>query len=298
MTVNNVEIAYEFHGPADGPVIAMVQGLSMPLNAWPPAMIERLTAAGYRILTFDNRDIGESQTFDRHGVPNLAWAWFKSQLRLPINPPYTLHDMAADVAALLARLDIRRAHILGVSMGGMIAQRMAIDHPARCASLTSIMSTTGNRRLPKARGDVIKHMLTRPASDNIEDRIRHSLATWRLISSPGFEVDFDYLEQRTRSIYARGVTRGGVTRQMLAIAHAKNRVRELRQLDLPTLVIHGKEDPLVPVSGGVDTANAIPGARLEIIEGMGHDLPLALMDRLTGLIVAHVRDAEQTSAAA
>ena len=136
MTVNNVEIAYEFHGPADGPVIAMVQGLSMPLNAWPPAMIERLTAAGYRILTFDNRDIGESQTFDRHGVPNLAWAWFKSQLRLPINPPYTLHDMAADVAALLARLDIRRAHILGVSMGGMIAQRMAIDHPARCASLT------------------------------------------------------------------------------------------------------------------------------------------------------------------
>ena len=299
LTINGVRIAYERHGEVGQPTIVLIQGLSMPLNAWPPAFLERLIDAGFGVVTLDNRDIGLSQTFAAAGVPNLVWAQFKSRIGLPVRPPYRLEDMADDVAGLIAGLGLGQAHVVGISMGGMIAQLLAIRHPERCLSLTSMHSTTGNRRLPRPDPEIVRQLIRRPAGNSVEARIAHSMKTWRLISSADFGVDLDVVEQRLRDMYARGVTRGGVSRQMMAIGTADNRVRALRKVSLPTLVIHGDADRLVPVACGVDTANAIPDARLEIIEGLGHDLPPLAIDRLTGLIIEHARavDAQRSRAA-
>ncbi|MFK8053775.1 MAG: alpha/beta fold hydrolase [Woeseiaceae bacterium] len=298
LDVNSVSIAYETHGDASHPAIMLIQGLGMPLIAWPPQFIDHLTAAGFFVITMDNRDIGMSTTFHDAGTPNLAWHWFKSKVGLRSRPLYSLKDMAQDVASLLSRLGIQHAHIVGVSMGGMIGQRFTIEHAERCLSFTSIMSTTGNPRLPKPAPEVIRKLIQRPKSEDIEDRLAHSMAMGQIISSPGFDVDFDYLEQRLRAMYARGMTRGGIARQMLAIGSDGNRAPELRKVKVPTLVIHGKEDPLIPVSGGVDTAEAMPNARLELIDGMGHDLPPGLHERLATLIIEHARSSDSSVAAA
>lgn len=298
LNVNNINMAYETFGKPGNPPIVMIQGLGMPLIAWPPPLIERLTDAGFFVVTPENRDIGKSQTFHEAGVPNLAWNWLKVRFGMTPRVLYTLTDMAQDVASLMARLNIERAHIVGVSMGGMIGQRLAIDHGQRCASLTSIMSTTGNPRLPRPEPEIVRKLIQRPKSDDVEDRLAHSLSMMRLICSPGFDVDFDFLEQRLRAMYARGMTRGGVARQMMAIAADGNRVQALRKVSVPTLVIHGKADRLVPVAAGVDTAEAIPDARLELIDGMGHDLPPGLHEPLANLIIDHARsvDADAVSA--
>ncbi len=296
--VNDVRLAYELHGPEAGTPLVLIQGLGMPLNAWAPGLVEKFTSTGHRVLIFDNRDIGKSQTFDGHGVPNLVWSAIKMRMRLPVRAPYKLQDMANDASGLMARLGMENAHVVGVSMGGMIAQLLAIHHPQRLRSLTSIMSTTGNPRLPKPEPHIVRQLIARPRTDDIEARVKHSMKMWRLISSPGVEIDFDYLEQRIRSMYERGMTRGGVARQMLAIAASPNRVQPLRNVRTPTLVIHGREDPLVPLACGADTANAIPGARLEIVEGMGHDLPEAFWDHLSGLIIEHVEQVGDRTQAA
>ncbi|MEM8547961.1 MAG: alpha/beta fold hydrolase [Pseudomonadota bacterium] len=296
--VNGVEIAYEFHEAGDATPFVLIQGLSMPLNAWPPAFIEALTTAGHPVLVMDNRDIGHSQTFDDFGIPNLAWQMVKSRIGLPVRTAYSLPDMGRDVNALMAHIGIRRAHIVGVSMGGMIAQTLALNFPQRCFSLTSIMSTTGNRRLPQARKDVLRHLMSRPRMQGVDERIAHSMKMWGLISSKDQGVDFDYLEKRIRSMYERGITAGGAARQMLAIGTADSRKRALGKLQVPTLVIHGKEDPLVPPAHGVDTAEAIPGARLELIDGMAHDLAPNLIPVLIGLILAHTADVERSDTAA
>lgn len=296
--VNDIRIAYEQHGPEDATPLVLIQGLSMPLNAWPPALLERLVEAGFHVVTLDNRDIGESESFQAFGVPNVPWQVVRMRLGLSVRSAYRLADMAADVVGLMNTLGIDSAHVAGVSMGGMISQELAMGHAARVRSLTSIMSTTGDPRLPRPDGEIFRLMMSRPKTEDVDARIAHSMKLWRLISSPGFEVDFDYVEQRLRNMYARGVTRGGVVRQMLAIAASGNRKPRLKSVDVPTLVIHGRDDRLVPVEAGIDTAEAIPGARLEIIEGMGHDLPLGLLDRLAGLIAEHAHAAERRSAAA
>lgn len=296
--VNDIRIAYERHGPEDATPLVLVQGLSMPLNAWPPALIERLVESGFHVVTLDNRDIGKSELFREFGVPNVPWQVVRMRLGLPVRSAYRLHDMAADVVGLMDTLGIQSAHVAGVSMGGMISQELAMRHADRVRSLTSIMSTTGNPRLPRPDREIFRIMVTRPRTEDVDARIAHSMKLWRLISSPGFAVDFEYVEQRLRNMYARGVTRGGVIRQMLAIAASGNRKPRLNAVELPSLVIHGREDRLVPVEAGIDTAKAIPGARLEIIEGMGHDLPVGVLDRLAGLISEHAHAAEGRSAAA
>lgn len=296
--VNDIRIAYERHGPEDATPLVLVQGLSMPLNAWPPALIERLVDHGFHVVTLDNRDIGKSESFSEFGVPNVPWQVVRMRLGLSVRSAYRLHDMAGDIVGLMDTLGIERAHVAGVSMGGMIGQELAMGHADRVRSLTSIMSTTGNPRLPRPDREVFRLMMTRPKTNDVDARIAHSMKLWRLISSPGFDVDFDYVEQRLRNMYARGVTRGGVIRQMLAIAASGNRKPRLKSVDVPTLVIHGKADRLVPVAAGIDTAEAIPGARLELIEGMGHDLPPGVLARLASLISDHANAAERQSAAA
>ncbi|MEO0346505.1 MAG: alpha/beta hydrolase [Pseudomonadota bacterium] len=296
--VNDIRIAYERHGPEDATPLILVQGLSMPLNAWPPVLIERLVSAGFHLVTLDNRDIGESELFKDFGVPNVPWQILKMRLGMSVRSAYRLNDMADDVVGLMDELDIDTAHVAGVSMGGMISQELALGHANRLRSLTSIMSTTGNPRLPQADSEIVRLMITRPKTENTDRRIEHAMKLWRLISSPGFDVDFDYVEQRLRNMYARGVTRGGVVRQMLAIAASGNRAPKLKAVETPSLIIHGRDDRLVPLECGIDTAKSIPGAQLEIIDGMGHDLPLGVLERLSGLITDHAQAAERERKAA
>ncbi len=211
----------------------------------------------------------------------------KSLLRLPVRSAYTLADMAADGVALLDDLGIARAHIVGVSMGGMISQHIAARYPDRVLSLTSVMSTTGNPRLPRAQKEAMQVLTSRPMSGDPEDLIAYSVRAAKVIGSPGYPPDEERLQRRVRSDFERGWYPEGVARQMAAIVADGDRRPMLKSIGAPTLVIHGEGDPLVPLAGGRDTADNIPGARLLTIPGMGHDLPLGLVDTLADAIAGH-----------
>jgi pimeloyl-ACP methyl ester carboxylesterase len=288
----NVKLAWEIHGPAEMPVIALVHGLGVPLCGWPAELIERLAARGYRILTFDNRDIGRSQLMSRTGVPNLAIQWLRTCLGMTVHAPYQLDDMMHDTVALFDELGIGSAHVVGVSMGGMIAQLLAIHAGDRVKSLTSIMSTTGDRSLPGPDRTVRRHIMSRPRSDDARDRMEHGIRTWELIGSRKWRRSPEEIETFLQSLYDRGVTADGVLRQMAAIMAAPSRRESLAKLTLPALVIHGAADPLVPVACGYDTAQSIKGAALSVFEDMGHDLPDALVADIATLIADHVERAE------
>lgn len=285
--VNGIDIAWERHGCETDPVICMVHGLGMPLTAWPAALIQDLVGRGYCVITMDNRDIGQSQLMSQYGVPNIVLNGLKRKFGLHVNAPYRLDDMADDTAALLRELGVERAHVVGVSMGGMIAQLLAIHEPDLVASLTSIMSTSGNRHLPGPDSEVARHIFSRPVSRSKEDRLAFSMKTWRMISSPAYTSDPVEREAFILRNMERGVTAAGIGRQTLAIMAAPSRVRQLRKLNVPSLVIHGREDRLVRVACGEDTAHSIPGAKLHVFPGMGHDLPEPLLDHFAGLIAAN-----------
>jgi pimeloyl-ACP methyl ester carboxylesterase len=289
---NGIDIAYEKHGHEGDPVVCLIQGLGQPLSAWPAGLIDGLTSAGLSVLIFDNRDIGQSQLQSHSGVPKLAWQILKRKIGLHSRVPYQLTDMMADTHDLLKALDIPRAHIVGISMGGMIAQLLAIHVPETVASLTSIMSTTGRRGLPGARRDVGKHVFSRPQSSSLADKVAFSVKTWELIASPAYPPQKDELREFVLRNYQRGVTAGGVARQIAAIVAASGREKQLSRVKIPTLVIHGDADPLVQPQCGIDTANSIPGATLKMIPGMGHDLPKPLLGDLAAMITDHVLQAE------
>lgn len=288
--VNGIEIAYEVQGDLCKPVILLIHGLSMSIAAWPPAFLRALRDAGFTLVMLDNRDMGHSQEFTEHGVPNLALQVLKNKLCLPIKTVYRLEDMALDAVSLLDELNIQKAHVVGVSMGGMIAQLMAIHHSEQLLSLTSIMSTTGKRGLPGAKKEVLQHLLSKPASDAMSDILAHSAKTWQLIGSPAYPTDKDTIEIFVKNLLERGMKRTGTARQMLAILASVNRHKNLKKVSLPSLVIHGKADPLVPVECGIDTANSIPNAKLELIDGMGHDFPVELIPRITQRVIDHLHD--------
>jgi pimeloyl-ACP methyl ester carboxylesterase len=288
-TANGIDITYEDKGPKDAPPILLVMGLGGQLTLWPDEFVDALVAHGFRVIRYDNRDVGLSTRFDAAGVPNLKWMFVKAALRLPVRSAYTLADMAADGMALLDHLGIDRAHIVGASMGGMIVQHMAARYPERVLSLTSIMSTTGNPRLPRAQKEAMRVLAGRPMSGDAEAMIAYSVNAARVIGSPGYPAEEDRLQRRVRGDYERGWYPQGVARQMAAIVADGDRRAMLKAVTAPTLVIHGEADPLVPIEGGRDTAAHIAGARLLTIPGMGHDLPLALVDTLTGAIAEHAR---------
>jgi len=288
-TANGIDITYEDKGPKDAPPILLVMGLGGQLTLWPDEFVDALVAHGFRVIRYDNRDVGLSTRFDAAGVPNLKWMFVKAALRLPVRSAYTLADMAADGMALLDHLGIDRAHIVGASMGGMIVQHMAARYPERVLSLTSIMSTTGNPRLPRAQKEAMRVLAGRPMSGDAEAMIAYSVNAARVIGSPGYPAEEARLQRRVRGDYERGWYPQGVARQMAAIVADGDRRAMLKAVTAPTLVIHGEADPLVPIEGGRDTAAHIAGARLLTIPGMGHDLPLALVDTLTGAIAEHAR---------
>jgi pimeloyl-ACP methyl ester carboxylesterase len=243
------------------------------------------------VIRFDNRDVGLSTKFDGVSAPGRLRYAMNRLLGTPLGAPYSLEDMAADAAGVLEVLGIEAAHVVGASMGGMIAQLMAAGHPERVRSLTSIMSTSGARGLPKARSEIMEHFfLNRPDNGDVNTMLEYMLKSMHLISSPAYPRSDAEWRELLSEILNRNFYPPGFRRQLAAIVDDGSRVERLRKIDKPTLVIHGSEDPLIPVECGVDTAKHIDGARLEIIDGMGHDLPPPLVGRLTSLIAGHTSD--------
>jgi pimeloyl-ACP methyl ester carboxylesterase len=277
---NNINIEVEdtgalplgIHGEPR-PVVLLIMGLGMQLVAWPPALVQGLVDAGYRVVRHDNRDMGLSQHFDHLGKPNLIWASVKHKLGLSITPPYSLHDMALDAIGVLDALQIDKAHIVGVSMGGMIAQRVAIAAPSRVLSLTSIMSSSGARGLPQAKPSVVRALFSRPKSSALEAVADYYVNFFKIIGSTNFPTDPVETRERILLGLKRSYHPEGTLRQMVAIAADAKRPAELANITCPTMVIHGNDDPLVPVGNGVDTAKRIKNADFVRIDGMGHDLP-------------------------
>lgn len=287
VVANGIELAYEEFGDSCDPVMLLIMGLGTQMIAWPTTFCLDLAARGYRVIRFDNRDIGLSEKMEGAATPSVLKLAACARLNIPVRVPYKLHDMANDVIGLMEALDIDSAHLVGASMGGMIAQLIAGTHPFKVRSLTSIMSTSGRRSLPGANRKVTLHMVKRPANADARVLQEFAMQTWRLIGSPGYPPTDEALLEKIRASYERSFYPQGHRRQMAAIMASGDRVATLRKIIAPTLVIHGKEDPLVPVSGGIDTAKLIPGARLELVEGMGHDLPQPLLPHFAALISSH-----------
>lgn len=290
LNANGIRIAFDTAGDPKAPPLLLVHGLGMQLTAWPDEFVEGLVELGFYVIRFDNRDCGLSTKFEGAGVPNLMLAALKSRLGWPLRAAYSLEDMAEDAIGVLSALGVARAHVVGISMGGMIAQILAARYPQRILSLTSIMSSSCRRGLPGPEKRVSKLLVRRPADPgDIESIIDHGVMLMRAIGSPSYPTTEKTLRKRVARSVRRNYCPGGVARQMMAIAASGDRCALLRTITAPALVIHGAADPLVPLACGEDTASRIPGARLEIIEGMGHDLPPQLVERLLALIDAHAR---------
>ncbi|MCW6530545.1 alpha/beta fold hydrolase [Sphingomonas sp. MMSM20] len=271
-TANGIEIEYDEFGAKDAPAVLMIMGLGAQLVRWPMALVDALVARGYRVIRYDNRDVGLSTKCDSAGTPNFALMAVSHILRRPIRAPYTLTDMAADAAGLLDALGIERAHVVGASMGGMIAQLFAAHWPERTLSLTSIMSTTGNPALPGASLQAMSILLRRPRDNDLEAIVAHGVKAAKVVGG-SFPEDDRLMAERYRDEIVRNHHPSGFVRQMAAILADGDRRTRLKTIAAPTVVIHGADDPLVPAEGGRDTAAAIPGARLVEIPGMGHTLP-------------------------
>lgn len=292
---NGIRIAYETAGDPKGVPVLLIMGLGMQLIAWPDDFVDGLVDLGFYVIRFDNRDCGLSTKFDHAGTPNLWLTYVKSLLRWPIKPPYTLDDMAEDARGVLRALGVARAHVVGTSMGGMVGQIMAASHPDRILSLTSIMSTSGRRGLPGPTREARAVMMRAPRNTrDMEAVIEHTANVYRVIGSPAYPTPEKQLRDQIARAIRRNVNGAGIVRQMVAVTAAGDLGPRLNTIRVPTLVIHGAADPLVPLACGIDTARQIPGARLEIIEGMGHDLPDQLVERLLALIDAHAHGKMET----
>ena len=294
---NGIELAYDVQGKPDGEPLLLIAGLGLQLISWPEAFCAALVSQGFRVIRFDNRDSGLSSKMDQFGKPNLPLAFFKSLFQMPLFSGYTVVDMAHDAVGLLDALGIEKAHVVGASMGGIIAQIIAARHAQRTRTLTSIMSTTGRPGLPGPTLAVSNVLFSRPDdTGDVNSVIDHFVRLFRAIGSPAYPTPDALLRKRVAASVRRNVCVSGTTRQMLAVASSGDRTAQLRTIAAPTLVIHGTDDPLVPVAAGRDTARAIPGAVLHEVEGMGHDFPPALEQMLAMLIAAHCRGELQQNA--
>ena len=273
-TGTDPRICYQTFGEPSGTPLLMIMGLSGPMTWWPEDMCRFLAAEGYYVVRYDNRDTGRSDRIDHHrlGRTHLLRAFF----RAPVAAAYSLSDMAGDGLAVLDELGIGAAHLVGVSMGGMIAQTIAIEHPDRLLSLTSIMSTTGSRLAGWQDPTLLPHLLAR-ADRSREGYIESSAKFWRLTGSPGFVDDPTVQRARAGETWDRGISFGGVLRQMMAVLTAPDRTKRLRSVSVPVTIVHGEEDRMVHRSGGRATAKAVRDAELLMVPGMGHDLPRALI---------------------
>lgn len=272
VSANGIQIEVEDSGPEHAPAVLLIMGLGMQLTAWPEAWLGALRQAGYRVIRLDNRDSGLSTILDHLPVPNLIWAGMKHKLGWRQRAPYTLIDMARDALGVLDALRISRAHVVGVSMGGMIAQRVALAAPERVLSLTSIMSSSGASDLPDPDPAVLKQLYSPPAQPGIAGAVEHSLRFLQLIASPAYPQSDGALREQIERAMRRSHQPAGLLRQTLAVMADHSRAQALGGLHTPTLVLHGDADRMVPLACGQDTARRIPGATLQVVPGMGHDM--------------------------
>ncbi len=282
---NGIQIEYDTFGDrADRPLL-MVMGLGAQMTAWPRGFCEQLAEAGHYVVRFDNRDVGLSEKFDAAGIPDIPGMMMKAAAGEAVTAPYTLDDMADDGFGLLDALDIERAHICGASMGGMIAQAMAIRAPRRLKSVTSIMSSTGNRELPPAKPEAMAALMS-PPGQNRDEMITRAISVSRTIGSPAYPATEAEIRERSLEAFERSFYPVGVARQMAAVAAHGNRKPALEKLSIPALVIHGRADPLVPLEAGLDTHAALRGSKLLVIDGMGHDLPRQVWPQIVAGVAA------------
>jgi pimeloyl-ACP methyl ester carboxylesterase len=277
---SGMELCYQTFGDPDDEPLLLVMGLATQMTFWDPELCSMLAKRGYYVIRFDNRDVGRSSRARGRVTRRMLVEAFAGRRT---RAPYSLHDLGDDAFGLLDHLGIESAHLVGASMGGMIVQTMAIDRPTRVRSLTSIMSTTGKRSVGWQHPRLLAALL-RPIKPGRAAYAESSVRMWRMIGSPGFPRHEEETRELAGQAYDRGVSAAGALRQMMAILTQPNRSGALRQLHLPTLVVHGLSDPMVHVSGGRATAAAVPGAELLLVEGMGHDLPPELYETLVDAI--------------
>lgn len=287
-----IDIAYQRLANPDAPVVLLIMGLAAQYIHWPDAFCSSLVSGGLEVIRFDNRDAGLSTHITNAPPPNLPAALAGDLSSVS----YTLSDMAADAVGLLDVLGVQKAHVVGASMGGAIAQTMAIEHPHRVRSLTSMMSTTGDRSVGLPSPDVLRDVFSGPPAITRDEVIQQRLRAMRAVGSPGYPSDENEIAVRAGRAYDRCYDPTGVARQAIATVASGDRTDRLQHLNVPTLVIHGLADRMCDVSGGRATAEAIPGAELFLIEGMGHDLPLALQPQLTARIAEFVWRVEAANA--
>jgi len=292
---NGIDICYEIFGDPIAEPLLLIMGLGAQMVIWDDAFCEQLAARGFRVIRFDNRDIGQSSKL--HGGRRLTpFELVKLRLfHIPVAAPYRLRDMAEDTVGLMDALGIKSAHLVGASMGGMIAQEIAISFPHRLRSLTSIMSTTGNPRIPPPTREMAM-MLMAPPPKTKDEYIDRFARTWKLLRAGSFPEDEALDRARAERTFARGLNAAGVGRQLRAILASGSRKPRLHAVTAPTLVIHGSADPLVHPAGGRDTAASIPNARLLMIDGMGHALPIRMWPQLIDAIATHAHGASAKAA--
>ena len=286
---NGLKLAYETFGDKNQPPVLLVMGLGTQMIAWPDEMCEQIAGRGFHVIRYDNRDIGLSTHLDDLPAPSMR------DILLRRNPPYKISDMAADGVALMDELGIDSAHVVGASMGGFIAQTIAGKYPDRVRSLTLIMTSTGSRRVGGTKPSLFRHLLVRRTISDRESAEQAVLDTFALIGSKGFALDEPYLRDLAGRSYERSVDRKGYLRQLAAVMAQPNRTKFLGDIKVPTLVMHGLDDPLVNVSGGLALAKHIRGSQFVGFKGMGHDLPRELWSRFADEICAVAARGEKVS---
>lgn len=288
---NGIQLCYDTFGNESNVPLLLIMGLGAQMISWPDEFCAQLAERGFWVIRFDNRDIGKSTSFDEAGVPNVMGVMMAAMQGQSSPVPYLLQDMANDAVGLLDALAIKKAHIVGASMGGMIVQELLIQHADRILTATSIMSTTGDPSLPQAKPEAATILMS-PAPAERDKYLDHSVGTWRVLSGDAFPFHEAEVRASAARAYDRGLNPAGMARQLAAIYASGSRREGLKKVDVPTLVIHGDIDPLVPVEGGKDTAVQIPNAELLIVEGMGHNLPLEAWAQIIEAITKHTEKAE------
>jgi pimeloyl-ACP methyl ester carboxylesterase len=283
---NGIDIAYEEFGERGAPPVVLVMGLGTQMLAWPDPFCEDLASRGHHVVRFDNRDVGASTHFRGVRAPSVA-----ALVARRAKPPYTIDDMADDCLGLIDALELGPVHLVGASLGGFIAQTAAVRSPDRLRSLTLIMTSTGSRRVGQADPRLVGRLLKRPTISSAEEAMDAVVETFRVIGSKGYALDEERLRQVGARSFERAYDPGGYRRQLAAVVAQPNRTEQLRGLRLPTLVMHGLNDPLVAPSGGMALARLIRGSRFVGFQGMGHDLPRELWPEFADHISALVRRA-------
>lgn len=291
VTANGIQIEYDTFGDSSCRALLLIAGNGAQMIVWDIEFCELLAKTGLFVIRFDNRDCGLSTKFDEAGIPDIMSAIKAAMAGKSVESAYTLDDMADDAVGLLDALGIEKAHVCGASMGGMIAQVIAYRHPKKVLSLTSIMSTTGNPDLPMGKQDAIAAVVA-PVPEERDAYVNHYVNVWRRIWSPGFPFEEERVRTFMEKSYERSYYPQGMARQNTAVIAGGDRRLSLSCIKVPTLVLHGADDPLIPVEGGKDTARVIPGASLLIIKGMGHDMPRGVWAKIVKAISQHAKQAK------